>query len=771
MKIVQLLVIQGSLWQYEAGESQHPGSYLRTFRGKWLMRDGSTPFAWILLLRQYGRRIRNTTTSVGLISWADDRASLAFKDLRLNLNAFRGFLRSQMMLLGTDLWGPSLLEPEEQNQLPTFGLSQLTDNPACRQPSWSFIRANGLQKYNQWLLKRVLQQDALRKRFLGAEVRRGIRRDPQLEPQWQVTAVRQYLKQERRFLARFAMLVQVLSGQPARGSELFSLRFQNTITGGPRNVYLEHGLVTFITMYHKGYNIKGSLKLINRFLPPELSQRYIQYIVFIRPFIQQLHRLVLGQADTTAFIWDPANWRTSHLSDFWAEESARELGDQSRIQVSSWRHLAIAISREFMPKGEYFDREVNADLARDLDSQAAHDVCTAAMTYGRLVSEAEGQIRPARERYRRISLLWQDFWLPPKPTSPRSSPHSVRPQPNPRISCSRSEDGSIGVSENSPGALKSPFGISARSLSSSPPLQSQARLSSPSDFPLRGSDESTLLPDTSLGAPEAFPKTAAVMTAAVVPAQSRSTSQRPLPNSSRENLCRSSTGGTHLRKAIPVTSSLSQGDTSPGIPHTPPAPLPRSQRHPASCSTPSAAPTPSIAPSPDFDYSTFVPPSSSQASGTSKHFHRPQTRFAQYLRRPKAPITTSLPPQANAKRPRSKSLENPESSPSTAPRIAPQRRRVGGPSDRWEGSRATHPTILHNPRPLASGQIEPERPSRAISPPNHRSLAGLSRAEYHMFQDFQAFQTDFQTYRAYLRFQEIAAEHHPNIRDPNRVYP
>ena len=37
VKIVQLMVIQGSLGRYEAGESKHPESYLRTFRDKWLL--------------------------------------------------------------------------------------------------------------------------------------------------------------------------------------------------------------------------------------------------------------------------------------------------------------------------------------------------------------------------------------------------------------------------------------------------------------------------------------------------------------------------------------------------------------------------------------------------------------------------------------------------------------------------------------------------------------------------------------------------------------
>ena len=71
--------------------------------------------------------------------------------------------------------------------------------------------------------------------------------------------------------------------------------------------------------------------------------------------------------------------------------------------------MAIAISRAYMPKGEYFDREMGAEQAEAADLQATHKPWTASMTYGRLSTEAPGVIRPLRERYRRISVLWYRF--------------------------------------------------------------------------------------------------------------------------------------------------------------------------------------------------------------------------------------------------------------------------------------------------------------------------------------------------------------------------
>jgi hypothetical protein len=64
----------------------------------------------------------------------------------------------------------------------------------------------------------------------------------------------------------------ILGGQPARGTELFSLQLRNTIYGLRRNIFLENGLVSFVTCYHKGYNISGSTKIIHRYLPEAVSE-------------------------------------------------------------------------------------------------------------------------------------------------------------------------------------------------------------------------------------------------------------------------------------------------------------------------------------------------------------------------------------------------------------------------------------------------------------------------------------------------------------------
>lgn len=242
VKLTQLIVIQHSVFMKDTGQISHAADALRVVRDPWLMRNSATPFAFILTIRGYGRRIRNNTTSAGFISWSNDFSQLAYKDIQLRIPAVRCFLQCEMAMLQTDL-SELLLSPSLQKR-PWFELDQLKDNPANSKTNWSFLQEsrNKLLSWKSWLMNRVLTQEELRQQFFQEN---SIARQSPIYSAWKVDRVQAYLKLERRFLARLAMLMYMLSGQPARGTELMSLRYRNTAIGGYRNIYIEHGLVTY----------------------------------------------------------------------------------------------------------------------------------------------------------------------------------------------------------------------------------------------------------------------------------------------------------------------------------------------------------------------------------------------------------------------------------------------------------------------------------------------------------------------------------------------
>ena len=94
--------------------------------------------------------------------------------------------------------------------------------------------------------------------------------------------------------------------------------------------------MSFVTCYHKGYSIKGSIRIIHRYLPKEVSELVVYYLWLVLPFTRQLRLLALDDQLAT----------TQPSPFFWAlpSEKEKKKGEQSP-RPSSW--LSDVISREF----------------------------------------------------------------------------------------------------------------------------------------------------------------------------------------------------------------------------------------------------------------------------------------------------------------------------------------------------------------------------------------------------------------------------------------
>jgi hypothetical protein len=107
---------------------------------------------------------------------------------------------------------------------------------------------------------------------------------------WQ--AVGRYMDRVVEFREKLAVLVHISGGQPARGPEILSVRHSYTLQSGHRNVFIEDGMVVFVTQYHKGYNVSGDVKIIHRYLPREVGELVVWYLWLVLPFQQRLEALV-----------------------------------------------------------------------------------------------------------------------------------------------------------------------------------------------------------------------------------------------------------------------------------------------------------------------------------------------------------------------------------------------------------------------------------------------------------------------------------------------
>jgi hypothetical protein len=77
------------------------------------------------------------------------------------------------------------------------------------------------------------------------------------------------------------------------------------------------------------------------------------------------------------------------------------------MNITVWRHVAVAISRMHLKSGQ-FKRGYNV-VERYTDHQTAHTSIVAGNVYARLLEEAPGHVASARQQYRVVSTEWHTF--------------------------------------------------------------------------------------------------------------------------------------------------------------------------------------------------------------------------------------------------------------------------------------------------------------------------------------------------------------------------
>jgi hypothetical protein len=116
-------------------------------------------------------------------------------------------------------------------------------------------------------------------------------------PVWNQKSYQDYLLEVEVFLERLLLLVHLTGGQPARGSEILSLRSVNTVNSYRRNVFIEGGMVSTVTTFHKGYSTTGDTKIIHRYLPKEVGELLMYYLWLVQPLCRSLEMLALRRRD------------------------------------------------------------------------------------------------------------------------------------------------------------------------------------------------------------------------------------------------------------------------------------------------------------------------------------------------------------------------------------------------------------------------------------------------------------------------------------------
>jgi hypothetical protein len=243
VKMAQLLVVQYAVSESKAGRAQYPNELVAELQDRFMVFGSESPMNWILNLRAYGAKARDTTTSTGFVDWSDDGERLSYKTLELTMNGLRWFLRDQVQEAQDQLHDLLLLpegDPHSRAQnVPQLRLLSLKNDPTVCSANFSFLQDKRndelLGGQERYLLRQLRQEPRLRRRFF-------------VNPEtlvWDKQQVQGYLQLVSVFLRRVLLLVHITGGQPARGTELLTIRWRNSAHCDVRNIFIENGNVFY----------------------------------------------------------------------------------------------------------------------------------------------------------------------------------------------------------------------------------------------------------------------------------------------------------------------------------------------------------------------------------------------------------------------------------------------------------------------------------------------------------------------------------------------
>ncbi|KAL3707137.1 hypothetical protein TMatcc_005114 [Talaromyces marneffei ATCC 18224] len=116
VKMAQMFVVQEAVMQANEDQVEHPADALDEMRERFLVHGTRSPFAWITRLRTYGKKIQNTTTSLGYIYWSEDQQQLSYKGLEMTIESFRRFIQTEIEKAQHSLEMLFLLHEEESRE-------------------------------------------------------------------------------------------------------------------------------------------------------------------------------------------------------------------------------------------------------------------------------------------------------------------------------------------------------------------------------------------------------------------------------------------------------------------------------------------------------------------------------------------------------------------------------------------------------------------------------------------------------------------------------
>jgi superfamily II DNA helicase RecQ len=382
-------------------QNEEDDKRFRQVRGEYLADGSYSVMSKMLSMLAYGKHLAMNHGNSGAVSWSEDRLILSYRGKPIALSRFRSMVQGAIAEAEDMLWRDLLhVGLDERFEIP---LDELRDDVTWTKRGVSFIdnTHNGLREKRKWTLKHILSDKD------GSKMRN--------QRSWAMPHVRRYLRKVDRFRELLLLCMHLTGGQPARGTEMTTLRFKNGYLQD-RNIFVMHGQMVFVTRYHKSQSQMDKPKVIPRFLPWRVGQVLAVYLAYLQPVQEYLSVQVKGSG-WSDYIWanEQGPWETDRLTRIMIRESQKRLG--TRLTTHDYRHVAISIGREVI--GEQFARgyteetieveeaEVEDDDALEMSAGRGAEI--GVNRYGVSVDIVKHLSSRSIDTFRPLSRQWHEF--------------------------------------------------------------------------------------------------------------------------------------------------------------------------------------------------------------------------------------------------------------------------------------------------------------------------------------------------------------------------
>jgi hypothetical protein len=126
------------------------------------------------------------------------------------------------------------------------------------------------------------------------------------------------------------------SGSPARGTEIITTRYRNS-GSGQRGIFVENGLMMFMTGYHKGFGLSARMKVIHRYMPTEVNELLFYYMWLVQWFWEEMLEIDKVEMKNSTYLWTPAKDEREHDDDAKEAEGWEEADDEEQMEQMEQR--------------------------------------------------------------------------------------------------------------------------------------------------------------------------------------------------------------------------------------------------------------------------------------------------------------------------------------------------------------------------------------------------------------------------------------------------